>query len=367
MTLYRHLIRPLLFRLDPEFAHRLSISACRYAALCPGIPQLLGRYQTVRDPVLQSELAGLTFANPIGLAAGWDKSGQALRLLGSLGLGFAEIGSISSQPSLGNPRPRLFRLPTDRALVVNYGLPNDGAECVRDRLSRFDAAIPLGINIVKTNHGSSTGLCSETEILSDYLQSVTMLHAYASYLMLNLSCPNAEGGQDYFAQPGNISKLLQELRSLEMTCPVFLKVPPDPSAAAMERLIGESHDFGFVKGFMFNLPRGKPESLRLQTASAVWRNMPGAVSGPPVAALIDECIRELYSRMPRDRFHIIAAGGTCTAEDAYRRIQLGASLIQIYTALVYEGPAVIPKINRGLARLLERDGHQHISDAIGTA
>ncbi len=365
MNVYKNFIRPLLFSLDPETAHGLSIAACRYGGLIPGIGTLLQHCLNVSAPQLQCEVAGIRFANPIGLAAGWDKSGQALRMLGALGFGFAEIGSISSQASLGNPRPRLLRLPLDQAIVVNYGLPNQGAERVAERLNRSTVSAPLGVNIVKTNFGPSAPPCSANEILADYVQSVVALQSHASYLMLNLSCPNAEGGQDFFAQPGNILRLLQELQSRDVKPPVFLKVAPDATPPAIDRLIAESIDFAFVKGFMFNLPTGKPASIKLKSSPEIWQKMPGAVAGQPVASLINDCIRELYSRMPVGRFHLIAAGGIFTAQDAYLKVRLGASLVQLYTALIYEGPQVVANINRGLIELLERDGFESISQAVG--
>lgn len=224
---------------------------------------------------LKSEVRRLCFGNPIGLAAGWDKSGRALRMLDHLGFGFAEIGSISARLSHGNPKPRLFRLPNDRTIVVNYGLP-------------------------------------------------------------------------------------------KVTCPVFLKVAPNLDPAALERLLVEAEPFDFVRGFIFNLPMGKPPALSLTTPPSIWNTMPGAVAGQPVEQLINTCIRELYARMPRERFVIIEAGGVFNAEDAYQKIRLGASLVQVYSALIYEGPGVVKQINRGLSALLRRDGFKHVSQAVGT-
>ncbi len=365
MNFYTSLLRPLLFRLNPETAHRLTVAVCRWSHRIPGLPSLLRKSLTFSAPSLRSTIAGQTFENPVGLAAGWDKNGHAVQMLDSLGIGFAEIGSVSNSPSPGNPRPRLFRLPLDQAIVVNYGLPNEGAAVIARRLSQSQCRIPLGVNIVKTNFGVGCPACSAAEIIDDYVQSAAKLHALADYLMLNLSCPNAEGGQDFFSRPGNIARLLRELAALELACPIFLKVVPDPSPAAIERLIAESIEFEFLAGFMFNLPSGKPESIKLNTPREIWGKLPGAVSGKPVESLIEHCIQRLYLTMPPNRFHIIAAGGIFTADDAYRKIRLGASLVQLYTALVYEGPWVVRRINQGLLQLLSRDGFNHISEAVG--
>lgn len=366
MSLYRAILRPLLFRANAEAAHQFTVEACRVAGALPLIPWATRACLEYRAPELHTDVAGIRFQNPIGLAAGWDKSGRALGMLGHLGFGFAEIGSISAHPSQGNPRPRLFRLPQDRAIVVNYGLPNDGAEVIARRLVAHRPRVPLGVNIVKTNFGPDAPASSDDEILADYVRSVTLVHRHASYLALNLSCPNAKGGKDFFAVPGSITRLLELLRPLQVACPMFLKVAPNPDPASIERHIAEAEPFPFVHGFIFNLPPGKPDSLRLTTSRSIWESMPGAVAGQPVAALIDVCIRELYRRAPVGRFAIIGTGGVFTAEDAYEKIRLGASLVQLYTAMVYEGLGVVKRINRGLCELLARDGFRQLADAVGT-
>ncbi|HPM83792.1 MAG TPA: quinone-dependent dihydroorotate dehydrogenase [Candidatus Anammoximicrobium sp.] len=365
MNLYRLILRPLLFRLDAEAAHRRAVAACRVAGALPLVPTLARACLNFTAPELQTEVAGLRVENPIGLAAGWDKSGHAVRMLDHLGFGFAEIGSISARPSAGNPRPRLFRLPADRAIVVNYGVPNDGAEVVARRLTAYSPRVPLGVNIVKTNDGPDAPLCCDEDIFADFERSASLLHSHAGYLALSLNCPNMKVGGDFFARPGNITRLLERLRNLQVQCPVFLKIGPSLNPADHERWIEEAGDFDFVRGFIFNLAPGKPDTLRLSTPRAVWEQMPGAVSGKPVESLINNCIRELYRRLPPGRFAIIGAGGVFSAEDAYRKIRLGASLVQIYTALIYEGPGIVKRINRGLCELLARDGVKHVSEAVG--
>jgi dihydroorotate dehydrogenase len=367
MSLYSSLIRSLLFQLDAETAHHGTVEACRLAGALPLVPEITRACLEFKAPELQCEAAGMQFDHPIGLAAGWDKSGRALRMLDHLGFAFAEIGSISAQPSQGNPKPRLFRLPQDQAIIVNYGLPNDGAEVIAPRLAAHRMRIPLGVNIVKTNYGPGAPACGDEDILADYERSVSLVHRHAGYLMLNLSCPNAADGKDFYAQPGNIARLLQLLKPLGITCPVFLKVAPRDDPAEHERLLAETDSFAFVRGFSFNLPPGKPTTttLRLSTPRSEWENLPGAVSGKPVEDLINRCIAGLASRMNRQRHVIIGTGGVFTAADAYRKLRLGASLVQIYTALIYEGPGVIARINRGLCQLLARDGFRHVSEAVG--
>ena len=366
MSIYQKILRPILFSISPEAAHTLTVEACRVAGNLPIVPKVSRALLTFDSPELESNVAGLHFSNPIGLAAGWDKSGRAIPMLDHLGFGFAEIGSISARPSSGNPKPRLFRLQQDRAIVVNYGLPNEGVEVVARWFAAQSPKTPIGVNIVKTNDGPDALECSGDEIFADYEKSVLIIHRYASFITLNLSCPNAKGGSDFFASPGNIASLLERLRPISIACPVFLKVAPNPAPSFLERLLQEAEPYEFVKGLMFNLPPGKPDSLSLTTDRSRLIHMPGAVSGKPVENLINQCIRELYCRMPKGRFEIIGAGGVFAAEDAYNKIRLGASLVQIYTALIYEGPGVVKRINRALVHLLHRDGFKSIQEAIGT-
>jgi dihydroorotate dehydrogenase (fumarate)/dihydroorotate dehydrogenase len=366
MNLYKHLLRPLLFRLDPETAHSLTVEACRIGGRIPLFPQAMKALFTYSSPELQCDVAGMKFANPVGMAAGWDKSGRALRMIDHLGFGFAEIGSISARASAGNPRPRLFRLPNERAIVVNYGLPNDGAHIVAQRLAKYRSSVPLGVNIVKTNDGLDALDCDEEAIVADYQQSVSLVHRHADYITLNLSCPNAKGGINHFADRGTIASLLKRLATINITCPVFLKVAPDPDPENLARLIEETLPWNFVRGFIFNLPSGKPATLRFASASLNLQAMPGAVAGKPVEPLINRCVRELYARMPPNRFVIIGAGGVFSADDAYQKIRNGASLVQIYSAMIYEGPGVVSHINSGLVKLLRRDGFSNVQEAVGS-
>ena len=367
MAFYTRCLRSLLFRLNAETAHHLAVTGCRFGGKLPLLPAAVQAAYEFTASELESTAAGLHFANPVGLAAGWDKSGHAVRLLDRLGFGFLEIGSVSAQPSLGNPRPRLFRLPADRAIVVNYGLPNDGAERVRQRLQSYRPRVPLGINLVATNFGAAALARTVDDVLADFEQSTRLLHPHASYLVLNLSCPNVEGSntQNLFAVAGHIRRLLERIEPLGITCPVFLKVPPVADAREQERWLSEVNDFPAVRGFLFNLPAGKPATVPLKTARSVWESMPGAIAGLPVASLMDHCIATLFPRLDRSRHIIIGSGGIMTPADAYRKICLGASLIQIYTALIYEGPGLVSTLNRGLAELLRRDGFVHLQQAVG--
>jgi dihydroorotate dehydrogenase len=360
MSLYKSLARPLLFRLDPEVAHR---SAIALAGKIGWAAPVLRGLCAIDDPRLETRVAGLDFPSPIGLAAGFDKSGVGVAGLAGLGFGSVEIGSVSTDPSKGNPKPRLFRLPEDEAIAVAYGVPNDGARIVAQRLEKLRLPIPLGVNIVKTNRGRGAPSETTDEIIADYVAATRILAPHADYLMLNLSCPNTSDGRDFFADRARFEACLAALGEIGLALPVFLKVSPLGGVETIERMLGAAERAAFVSGFMFNLPSTKPEGLR--TSPSVWRDMPGAVSGRPAAALADFCIGETYRRMDRKRYAIIGAGGVFTAENAYAKLRLGASLVQLLTALIYEGPGVVRRITSGLARLLERDGVKNVAEIVG--
>lgn len=360
MGFYENIARPLLFRLDPEMAHRLALAVAAKSAWAGA---RLRNITSIADERLESTIAGLTFPTPVGLAAGFDKSGVAVDLLAGLGFGSIEIGSVSAEFSAGNPRPRLFRLPDDRAIAVAYGVPNDGAAAVASRLRRTRLPVPLGINIVKTNPGSGAPAESADEIIADYVASARTLAPVADYLMLNLSCPNTTDGRDFFTDRSHLDACLAALGEIGLTLPVFLKVSPLGGTETVERVLAAADGASFVSGFMFNLPPGMPAGLK--TPQDVWRTMPGAVSGPPSRPLAEFCIRETWRRMDRNRYAIIGAGGVSSGEDAYRMLKSGASLTQMLTALIYEGPAVVGRVTRELLRLMERDGVRRISEIVG--
>jgi dihydroorotate dehydrogenase len=360
MSFYSSIVRPLAFRLEAERVHHLAIDV---GARMRALARPLRRLNAIQDARLETVVAGLRFPTPLGLAAGFDKNGTAIEMLAALGFGSVEIGSVSIDPSRGNPRPRLFRLPQDRAIVVHYGVPNDGARTVAARLASTHLPVPLGINLVNTNRGPGAPAESAERIIDEYIEAARVVLPVADYLMLNLSCPNTGDGCDFFADAGHLRALLMTLGELQPSLPVFLKISPLGGIATIERLLAVAERHAYISGFMFNLPPVKPDGLR--TPERIWRAMPGAVSGPPAAALADKSIRETYRRMDRKRYVIVGAGGIGSGADAYAKIRLGASLVQLLTALVYEGPGIVHRITQDLVRLIERDGLRHISEAVG--
>ncbi|MFC0430099.1 quinone-dependent dihydroorotate dehydrogenase [Kutzneria buriramensis] len=355
--MYRRLLAPALFRAEPEWIHDRAIRLAERVGRVPAIAS----YCAPTDASLVTDVAGLRMATPIGLGAGFDKNARAVPALASLGFGHVEVGSIAARPSDGNPRPRLFRLPEDEAIVVYYGVPNEGADRVAQRLANRRRTATLGINIVNTNHGIDAPPSTEDEVIADYLTSTRILQPHADYLCLNLSCPNTHDGQGFFHQPHRLAMLIDGLREVGIEKPLLLKVAPFPDLRAMETFLQAVAPAEFVSGFSVNLPAGKPPGLRASAAE-----LPGAVSGRPAAAAANRTIRELYRSIDPERHVIVGSGGVFTAEDAYAKIRLGASLVQLLTALVYRGPTVARAINRELPKLLRRDGFTRVADAVGT-
>jgi len=262
LNLYKKLIRPALFRLDAERAHDLAIDIASRSSDLSFIHSAVSVYSTVRDERLSTEVAGMMFENPVGLAAGYDKSGRSVDGLSSLGFGHIEVGSVSIDPSIGNPKPRLFRLPEDEAVIVHYGLQNDGAQVVRDRLINRKTSVPVGVNIVKTNRGMHAPPDRSSDIIDEYVRAVKMLHDCADYVTLNLSCPNTGDGRDFFAEHVQTGVLLEALKEMQVRAPMFLKVSPLGGVPAVEHLLEAVDPFEFISGFIFNLVPGVQASLR---------------------------------------------------------------------------------------------------------
>jgi dihydroorotate dehydrogenase len=347
-------VRPLLFRADPERAHDLAVRAGELASGSRLVCRAVAARRPPADARLAIEVAGLRFATPLGLAAGFDKSARAVPLLSALGFGHVEIGSVSAEPSDGNPRPRLFRLVDSRAIVVHYGVPNDGAARVAERLSGPRSDVPLGINVVSTNRGAASAVEPDEAVIGDYVDSVSRLQSLGDYVCLNLSCPNTRDGVGFFADRARLRALLERLGAAGVSRPLFIKVAPFAGAAELHSFLEAVDAAPFVSGFSVNLPPG-PAGAPL----------PGAVSGPPCAAAALRTVSDLYGAMDRSRHVVIGSGGIASGADAYAMIRRGASLVQLYTALVYEGPGVVGRITAELASLVARDGLRSVGDAVG--
>lgn len=358
--------RPLLFHLDAERAHRLSLGAARLAqATTPFVLRSLFAYE---HEALRQTIWGIDFANPVGLAAGFDKNARLVPFWKALGFGFAEVGSVSARKARGNPRPRAFRLPEDRALINRMGLNNQGARKVARRLRRMDARniLPLGVNLAKTHDPAILGKAA----IEDFRESFHHLAPLARYVVVNISCPNTAEGKT-FETPEALDPLLtalfEERRALGLLVPVLLKLSPPASARVVfDSLIEEILAVGQAHGVHgYVATNTAPDREALVTPAATLRAIgAGGLSGAPLAGRATQMIRYLY-RKTDGQVPLIGVGGIASAEAAYARIRAGASLVQLYTGLVYEGPGLVRRIKEGLVALLHHDGFDRLADAVG--
>lgn len=339
------LLRPALFTLDPERAHRLSLAALR------AMPTAGARGKTSGS--LATTVAGIAFPNPVGLAAGYDKDGEVPDALLALGFGFVELGSITPLPQAGNPKPRLFRLAEDRAVINRMGFNNAGAEAAALRLAAR-AAKPgvVGINIGANKDSADR--------IADYATMARLMAPLASYLTVNVSSPNTPGLRA-LQDPAALGELLDaviEARGAEGP-PVFLKVAPDLEAADIDAIARIAVDRALGALIVANTTISRPP-LRSRHAGET-----GGLSGAPLAALALQRLRD-FSRATGGAMPLIGVGGIASAEQAWERIRAGASLIQLYSALVYEGPGLARRIVKELERLMRRDGFSSIAEAVGS-
>ena len=338
------LARPALFRLDPERAHTLTIDAlAAWGGLGGGGPAKL--------PV---RVAGIDFPNPVGLAAGADKDGRAVRAWWALGFGGVEVGTLTPRPQPGNPQPRLFRLIEDRAVVNRMGFNNGGLEAALARLPQGRRPGALGVN-VGANKDSG-------DRIADYAQGVARAAAVADYVTINISSPNTPGLRDL--QHGQalidlIAAADAARREGQRRTPLFLKVAPDLEPAQVDEIARAAIDGGIDALIVSNTTVSRPETLRAAGAGEA-----GGLSGAPLAALARQRLAD-FRRATGAALPLVSAGGIADADEAYARIREGASLVQLYSALVYEGPGLARRIARGLAARLRRDGFATVAEAVG--
>ena len=362
-AMYRF-VRPFLFRLDAEAAHGWGVRAARLGQRAGGFVR---RMYPRADARLAQTLWGLSFASPVGLAAGFDKNAELVRFWASLGLGFAEVGSVSARPSDGNARPRAFRLPSDHALVNRMGLNNHGAAVVARRLAATQRppGFVVGVNVAKTHSPDILGAAG----IDDFRQSVRAVLPQADYLALNVSCPNTAEGKT-FETPDALDALLtavvEEARGQGTAPPLLVKLSPPPAsgvdAGAVDELVQICLGHG-VDGFITSNTASDREGLATPRGE-IDRIGAGGLSGRPLATRAESLVRHLY-RTTDGAVPIIGVGGVDSAQAAYSRIRAGASLVQIYTGLVYQGPGLVGRIHRGLAERLDRDGLATLADAVG--
>ena len=335
-------LKSLLFLFDPEIAHRITINYLKFARFKK--PKL---YE-----VLQSEVFGLNFQNPIGIAAGFDKNGEVAHNLINLGFGFSEVGTVTPKPQPGNPRPRVFRLKDDRAIINRLGFNSVGFSEVKTKLEK------IGDNIIGVNIGANK---NSKDFSEDYIKGIKFFSTLASYITINISSPNTPGLRNLEVLE-NLDVLLDKINNLEredllVKIPILLKISPDLEADNLKYLC-EKVLSSKIDGLIISNTTISRDSISTDTLEK------GGLSGKPIFDISTKQLRMAY-KYTNGKIPLIGVGGVDSAEKAYEKIKNGASLIQLYTGLVYNGPNLIKDINEDLSSLIERDGYSNISEAVG--
>ncbi|HEV7423018.1 MAG TPA: quinone-dependent dihydroorotate dehydrogenase [Mycobacterium sp.] len=351
--MYR-VLRRVLFLVAPERIHTWVFAALRTATAPRPLRRGLTRWLAPTDPVLQTTVFGVRFPGPVGLAAGFDKDGTGLNTWGALGFGYAEVGTVTAQAQPGNPRPRMFRLADDRALLNRMGFNNHGAGELALRLTRHTSDVPIGVNIGKTK------VTPPEDAVADYAESARLVGPLAAFLVVNVSSPNTPGLRDLQAVE-SLRPILAAVKAQTGT-PVLVKIAPDLSDDDVDEIADLAVELGLA-GIVATNTTVSRDGLATPGVDALG---PGGVSGPPVARRSAEVLRRLYQRAG-DRLVLISVGGIETADDAWDRITSGASLVQGYTGFVYGGGSWARDIHDGLARRLHDAGFATLAEAVGSA
>lgn len=351
--MYRTL-RWVMFRVPPERIHTWVFALLRLATFAGFSRRAMARWLAPSDPILQTTVFGVTFPGPLGLAAGFDKNGTGVNVWGSLGFGYAEVGTVTARAQPGNPAPRLFRLPEDRGLLNRMGFNNHGAGEMALQLNHAQSTVPIGVNIGKTK------LTPATEAVGDYAESARLVAPLAAFVVVNVSSPNTPGLRDLQAV-SSLRPILAAVRA-ETTKPVLVKIAPDLSDEDVDEIADLAVELGLA-GIVATNTTISRDGLHTPGVADLG---PGGVSGPPVAARSLEVLQRLYQRVG-DRVVLISVGGIETGDDAWARIIAGASLVQGYTGFIYGGGLWAKHIHDGIAAKLRAGGFASLTDAVGSA
>ena len=354
--LFEKIIRPALFRLEAEKAHELGIKAIEKVLGTVTAQRVAAdRYEVVFPQHI--ERFGLKFSNPLGIAAGFDKNGRVVNQLASLGFGFVEVGTVTLRPQPGNEKPRMFRLPADKALINRLGFNNDGAHAIARRLSRLDRQCVVGVNI-----GKNKDVPNE-EAVENYLAVFELMHPVADYIAVNISSPNTPNLRD-LQRAESLDDLLRPLqqRNREMgTKPLLVKIAPDLTDPEIEAVVAVCCQHN-VAGIIATNTTVSRVGLATPNVGAIGL---GGLSGKPLGVRSTEVISRIF-RFSNGTLPIIGVGGIFNARDAFDKLVAGASLIQAYTGFIYGGPGFARDINAGLIRLLKEGGFTTLDEAVGS-
>ena len=347
-------LRRAFFLVPPERIHGLVFAGLRAATTPQAVRKRLQRRLAPQDPVLASTVFGVRFPGPLGLAAGFDKDGIGIHTWGALGFGYAEMGTVTARAQPGNPAPRMFRLPADRALLNRMGFNNHGSGALALQLTRHSSDVPIGVNIGKTK------VTPPEQAPQDYAESTRLLGSLADYLVVNVSSPNTPGLRD-LQSVESLRPILSAVLA-ETSTPVLVKIAPDLADEDVDEIAALAIELGLA-GIVATNTTVSRDGLATPGVDALG---PGGISGPPVARRAAEVLRRLYARVG-DRLVLISVGGIETADDAWERITAGASLLQGYTGFVYGGGLWAKEIHDGIARRLRENGFDSVADAVGSA
>lgn len=345
--MYKAFIRPVLFLFPPETVHHMVVGLLRFSMAIPGIEKLIRKSFEVKDPILETEVFGLRFPNRVGLAAGFDKQANIYNQLSAFGFGHIEIGTVNPLPQPGNPRPRLFRLKKDKALINRMGFNNPGVEAFVENLKRNKPNVIIGGNIGKNT------LTPNENAIDDYLLCFNRLYDLVDYFVINVSCPNIEGLgklQDKDELVKIITTLQQSAAKKATRKPVLLKISPDLSNSQLDDTLSVVVATG-IDGIIATNTTTTRDGLKTPS-SKVTQIGKGGLSGQPLEERSIKTIRYITEKLG-DKVPVIAVGGTMTPQDAVEKIKAGAKLVQLYTGFVYEGPSLVKKINREIANYLQ--------------
>lgn len=367
-------LRPILFKFESERIHNVLLEAGETFGGVPFMRRLFASLYRVNNPSLSQTLQGITFENPVGLAAGFDYKAQLMHFLPSLGFGFGTVGTITNSAYEGNPPPRLGRLVKSKSLLVNKGFKNNGIDSVLAKLSGQTFAYPVGLSLGKTNgprkdsqeaSPRDAAAMTQAEAVQDVVAAFQKAEASSvpfAYYELNISCPNLYGNVSFYP-PENLRGLLTAVTTLKLHRPLFVKMPISETDEAVKAMLRVILSFP-VQGIVFgNLQKDRSTPALIPAEVAKWPR--GNFSGMSTQVRSDELVRLAYREIGK-KLTIVGCGGIMSAEDAYRKIRLGASLVQLITGMIFEGPQLVAEVNLELIKLLRRDGFGNISEAVGS-
>ena len=341
-------LKPFIFKIDPETAHDFAIKSLKYNFLPEEI------FQVDDEKLLETDMFGSKIQNPIGLAAGFDKSAEVYNSLFKFGFGFIEVGTVTPIKQLGNPKPRVFRLESDRALINRLGFNNDGLDIVSNRLQKNTPSGFLGVNI---------GPNKDTENkVNDYLKCIEIIHKYANYITINISSPNTPGLRDLHDK-NSLRSLLEKITKFNkqngIVKPLVLKISPDIDDNEIPLIIELTEEFR-LKGIIVSNTTDKNR----QNLKGINKNQEGGLSGEPLSEITNKLIKKFYNGIKKN-IQIIGVGGVNSGATAFEKFKAGASFIQLYTGMVYEGPGVVKKIKSELIKIFKKNKIKNVNEIVG--